>query len=315
MPTKTQVDHAIEKLGIQFTQYDWIYGEYPGTGGRELTFNWYGGADEDVMVCVHNGRELAEKFHRHGFFFFNYAYRGSYQALSQAPDNLITVHEGQMYVGQPFNGYALRGNAEQPIVIVGVLVRAEAFYREFLPLIGADQGLLRFFLGPRQNRFSQEYRQVDMGRGSGVRGLLELMMVEYANRQPDSQQVLKPLAVALASLVARAWRTDNPTADDDSPVQRVVDAIAQHLDHVSLGELADQLGYHPNYLSTLVRQQRVAVSPSWCVSSAWNVPTCCWSAPRCRWRRWRMRWATRPRVTSTVRTRSWFGHSPRAART
>ena len=59
------------------------------------------------MVCVHKGKQIHEMFHRQDFFFFNYAYKGSYGAFSYRYDNHITVHEGECYIGQPYAGYAL----------------------------------------------------------------------------------------------------------------------------------------------------------------------------------------------------------------
>lgn len=252
---RAQVSRAIALLGEQFPLYDWTYRAVPGTGGTEVGFEWYGGEDEDVMVCAHVGRELHERFHRHGFFFFNYAYQGSYEALSHNPNNLITVEQGQMYVGQPFSGYALHGNTSQDIVIMGVLVRTQTFYREFLPLMMGNQELLEFFLGPRDNLFSDEFMQVTMPDDSGARDLIELMAVEYALRRETAQPVLKPLALALAEVVAREWQAEHPQQEDDSVSRKVVDAISRDLAHASIKDLARQLGYHPNYLSTLVHKE------------------------------------------------------------
>lgn len=250
-----RVRRAIDVLGEQFPLYDWTYREVPGTGGAEVRFEWYGDAGEDVMVCAHVGRELFERFHRHGFFFFNYAYLGEYQALSHRRDNLVTVRQDEMYVGQPFSGYALRGNRDKDIVILGVLVRTEAFHREFLPQLMADPELLEFWLGPRDNRFSDEYRQLKMPVDSGAREILELMAQEYAFRRDTSQPILKALALALAEIVAREWHRENPHERDASVASKVMGAISADLAHVSLQGLARQLGYHPNYLSGLVKRE------------------------------------------------------------
>lgn len=252
---RERVDEAIGLLGRQFPLYDWTYKDVPGTGGAEVRFEWYGGADEDVMVCAHVGRELSERFHRHGFFFFNYAYKGAYRALSHSRDNLVTVEQDEMYVGQPFSGYALRGNREEDIVILGVLVRVETFWREFLPQVAADSELLDFWLGPREDRFSDEYRQLKMPLDSGARDIFELMAQEYAFRRGQAQPVLKALALALAELAAREWRRGRPYERDGSLGERVGEAISSDLAHASLGKLARELGYHPNYLSGLIRER------------------------------------------------------------
>ncbi|SHE24985.1 helix-turn-helix transcriptional regulator [Actinomyces glycerinitolerans] len=279
-PDDAVLARALSLLAARFPLYDWTYREVPGTSGTEVGFEWFGGDDEDVMVCVFRGSSIGERFHRHGFFFLNYAYQGDYQALSHRPDNLVTVHEGEMYAGQPFSGYALHSSVGRQCTIVGVLVRTQTFYREFLPPVMADAELLDFYLGPRDDAFSDEFRHVAIPDSSPVRRLLEIMVVEYANRRGDSQQVLKPLALALVELVAREWRTKHTaevgrgemsdhsggtgaitvgpenTTGPDRPISSVIiKAISRDLGRVSLRALADRLGYHPNYLSTLVRKE------------------------------------------------------------
>ncbi|WP_136194151.1 hypothetical protein [Actinomyces procaprae] len=90
-----------------------------------------------------------------------------------------------------------------------MLVRAQAFYRDFLPPVMADAELLDLYLGLRDDTFSDAFRHVTIPASSPVHGLLEIMMVEYANCRGDSQQVLKPLALALVELVAREWRAEH----------------------------------------------------------------------------------------------------------
>ncbi|RAX20739.1 AraC family transcriptional regulator [Actinomyces sp. Z3] len=280
-PDDAALPRALDLLAEQFPLYDWTYREVPETSGAEVGFEWFGGDDEEVMVCVFRGSSIGERFHRHGFFFLNYAYQGDYRALSHRSDNLVTVHEGQMYTGQPFHGYALRSSVDEQCTIVGVLIRAQTFYREFLPPVMADAELLDFYLGPRDDAFSDEFRHVTIPDSSPVRRLLEIMVVEYANRRDDSQQVLKPLALALVELVAREWRAeytgstgraenDRPGRSEgtdagagsggievpDRPVSStVIEAVSRDLGGVTLQALADRLGYHPNYLSTLVRKE------------------------------------------------------------
>lgn len=87
--------------------------------------------------------QLYEPFHRQDFFFINYAYQNSYAALSAKDNRLITIG----YIGQPYSGYALRGAAadKEEIIIIGILIQRDAFFRNYLPIIYADASLFRFF--------------------------------------------------------------------------------------------------------------------------------------------------------------------------
>ena len=124
---------AIEKLGAAFAARDWAYLDVPSGSPKEKTYAWPGGENEEIMICVHKGPRIQELFHRQDFFFFNFAYKGDYGAISYRYDNHITVREGECYIGQPHAGYALYADGEDEIIIVGVLIRKDTFFRAFLP--------------------------------------------------------------------------------------------------------------------------------------------------------------------------------------
>lgn len=79
------------------------------------------------MICVHKGNSIHELFHRQDFYFFNFAYQGSYGAFSYRFDNHITVHEDECYIGQPYAGYALHKDSDEEFIILGVLIQKETF--------------------------------------------------------------------------------------------------------------------------------------------------------------------------------------------
>ncbi len=252
----TLLDESIDILAEQFPNYDWTYHEVdarPGDGGKEVTFRWFGDPTEEVMVCIHRGKALHEQLHRHDFYFFNYAYQGQYDALSENRHNLITVREGELYMGQPFNGYALRGNKDEEIIIVGVLIQKEAFYRDFLQALSADAELARFFLEPRKDVFADGFRHLHQLEPAPVRPLLETMIIEYAHKGEGTQQILKALALALAEMTARQYRAEHPVREAGLAYE-LDGYFHANLASASLGDAAQRLGYHPNYLSSLVKQ-------------------------------------------------------------
>lgn len=206
-------------------------------------------------MCAFKGREISEPFHRQDFFFINYAYRNNYDALSAKYDNLITIHEGECYIGQPYSGYALRGKSEQEIVILGVLVRKDAFFREYLPAISADAELFRFFIDPQTNRFSDEFIHLSVPKDHDIRQILEMMAVEYANAQADTQQILKSMLQTLLLEIARRYRLQKTATARQTVSERMLSYIADHSDEVTLKTIAAHFGYHPNYVSTMLRKQ------------------------------------------------------------
>ncbi|NCC00172.1 MAG: AraC family transcriptional regulator [Clostridia bacterium] len=246
---------SIERLGKEFDAIEWKYLDVSPGSTREKTQLWPGDSTEDVMICVYKGNFINQMFHRQDYFFFNFAYQGDYGALSYQFDNRITAHEGECYIGQPYAGYAPNGQSDTEIIIVGVLIQTQAFFKTFLHVLSANRTLFHFFLNPQINEYSDEYIQLKFEDLFSVRSLLELMIVEYANRQENTQDVLKPLTLALLMQVARQYAKSNPTAETDKLSEKIVQYIGEHFDTVTLGDISAHFSYHPNYISGYIRKE------------------------------------------------------------
>lgn len=246
---------AMDQLGNRFRGLNWDYPELFVGKRKENILYWPGDPKEDIMICVLKDFEFQEDLHRHDFFFLNYAYRYDYQALSEKNNNLLTIHEGECYIGQPFSGYGLRQSGDAPAIVIGVLVQKEMFFRDFLPVIASDPAIFHFFLNPRENAYSEEFLHFSFSRDSPVRSLLEMMVIEYANAHGDTQTVLKPLVSTLLLYVARRYREVSPPRQDLSLCDQIIRYISEHTDSVTLNDIGRHFSYHPNYISGLLRKE------------------------------------------------------------
>ena len=251
------VERAICQLGEEFPKLHWNFLPDPASGPDELVSQWLGEEDEEVMLCAFKGRSIHERFHRQDFFFLNFAMRGDYQALSMRYDRQITVSEGDCYIGQPYSGYALIGDSESDIVIVGVLIRRETFFNEYLSPLSSAPQLLRFFLTPQANRFSDEYVHLRLDDCPTVWSLLGIMLVEYANRTEGTQPILKALIFSLIMMIARTYREQGAMEEPESPTDEMVAWIEGHLSDATLSGLSQSFGYHPNYISSMLHRNTV----------------------------------------------------------
>lgn len=255
-----ELQGALELLGESFIseQWPWLVASSAGKEGK--AYAWPGGENERIMICVFKGNHIEEEFHRHDFFFFNFAYKGDYGALSYEQHNNIKIAENECYIGQLFTGYALRGESDEELIIIGVLIEKEEFFKTFFSILAADLNVFNFFLGPQNNKFSEEFIHLQFSNPGPVRSLLEMMVMEYAKQQPDTQAVLQPLVVTLLLLVAREYRrvgnTDaNGEAQEITLPERLLQYISTHLDRITLKDMARHFAYHPNYLSALLHQE------------------------------------------------------------
>lgn len=246
---------AVEKLGAEFSNLNWNFRPDPSSGRTELISQWLGPEDEDVMLCVFKGKHIHEQFHRQDFFFLNFAMRGDYKALSSRYEEEILIHEGDCYIGQPYSGYALRSSSQTDIVIPGILIKKKVFFDEYLAPLSADPMFLKFFLAPQINQYSDEYIHLKLAKTSPIWDLLSLMLVEYADRKEDTQKILKPMIFSLMMFLTREYSRQNKEIKNMSAADKMVRFIEGHLDGVTLSSLSAHFGYHPNYISSMLRKK------------------------------------------------------------
>jgi len=246
---------AIERLQEQFLELDWTYYDFPTGSQNEKMYRWPGNPEEEISICVHKSTGEQELFHRHDFFYFNYTYKGQYDSLSYKYDNLITIREKELYAGQPFAGHALCVHDNQETIIIGVVIQKEVFFRSFLPMLSANSNLFRFFLDPATNSFSEEIIHFKIEDDSNIRMLLEMIVVEYAFKKEDTQEILKPLVLTFLLQVARQYAHSNQAPTSEKISEQIVQYIGEHFDKVTLKELAKHFYYHPNYISYLLTRE------------------------------------------------------------
>lgn len=248
------LERSLDTLAEKFKGLNWSYPELNVKDHREPVLYWPGDLKDEIMICVLKDQVFRESLHRHDFFFFNYAYRFDYEAETEVPGHVIRIKEGECYIGQPFTGYGLRQSADDPAVVIGVLVQKQMFYRDFLPVIASDPTIFRFFLDPQSNIYSDDHLHFLIQEESPVRSILETMVMEYAHRREDTQTVLKPLVSVLLLHIARRYRQLHPLEAGNTTAEKIMRYMSTHTESVTLSELAAHFSYHPNYISNLLRK-------------------------------------------------------------
>ena len=246
---------ALDQLGAEFRTLPWEYNIVSKGTCQEIVRLWPGDPHDDIMVCVLKDMEFQERFHRQDYYFLNYAYAHDYQTVSDRRNNVVTVHEGECYIGQPFCGYALRQAGDDRAVVIGVLIQKELFYRDFLPILGAAPSIFDFFLEPRSNAYATDYLRLPAATCPVIRTLLELMVIEYANRTDETQAMLKSLTAALLLHIARLCRKLAPQKKSLTISEQIVSYMSEHMDTATLSSIGAHFSYHPTYVSNLLKKE------------------------------------------------------------
>lgn len=250
----TEIDRSLEKLIQEFPNLNWNFSPDPNLKNKELISHWLGEESEEVMICAFKGKKIEENFHRQDFFFIHFAYKGNYDALSSEHNNKITIKEGECYIGQPYSGYAVIQNSNEDCIILGVLIRKETFFREYLKVLSSDSSMLNFFLEPHKNKYSDEFIHLKIPDFSPIWQLLNVMILEYANKTQDSQKILKPMIMSLIMYIAYEYKRQH-LPNGTTLIDQIIEYIESHSDSVTLNEVASHFGYHPVYISRLLSQK------------------------------------------------------------
>lgn len=252
---KFEINHAILQLQNQYNSLNWTYHDYAVGDKTEKMYKWPGNPDDKIIICIHKSNGIQEFFHRHDFFYFNYTYRGSYNSLSYQYNNQITISEHELYAGQPFAGHALFAHDDNETIIIGILIQKDTFFQSFLSLFSANNKLFHFFLTPTTNTHSDEFLHFKIEDNCMIQNLIEMMVVEYANKTSDTPEMMKPLVLAFLMQIAREYKKISPVVAVKKVSDSILHYISEHPSTVSLNNIAAKFSYHPNYISALLHKE------------------------------------------------------------
>ncbi len=114
--------------------------------------------------------------------------------------------------------------------------------------------MLNFFLEPQKNKYADEFTIINIPDHSTIWRLLGLMILEYANKTPDTQKVLKPMVMSLSMYLSAEYKRQNqPKAE--TLADQIMAYIESNSDSATLYSVAQHFGYHHVYLSRLLPEK------------------------------------------------------------
>lgn len=245
---------SLEILKKMHGQLNWTLADIPGSSENEKMFLWPGRDDEDIIIIVKGGSDELQQFHRHEYFYFNYVFSGRQDMLSLKYDRRVTMRQGDIYAGQPFAGHAAVPSGGN-VLTVSVLIKPDVLFQSFLPSLSGYTDMVNFLLNPATDSFSQEVIHFNAIDDTQIRLLMELMVTEYARGKADVQMMLKPLVLAFLLQVARYYHPTKKKRKHNNISADIMRYISSHIADASLQGIADEFGYHPNYVCSLLKKE------------------------------------------------------------
>ena len=245
---------SLEILKEKYKQLNWQLTEITIRDKTEKMFLWPGRDNEDIIIVVKGNSDELQQFHRHEYFYFNYAFSGQQDMLSLKYDRRVTMRQGDIYAGQPFAGHAAVPSSSN-VLTVSILIRPEVLFQSFLPSLSGSADMVNFLLNPATDSFSQEVIHFNAIDDMQIRKLIELMVSEYADDKADVQTVLKPLVLAFLLQISRYYQPAKKRKRHNNISADIIRYINGHITDASLKGIADEFGYHPNYVCAILKKE------------------------------------------------------------
>lgn len=244
---------ALEKLKSQYEQIDQKFKEDIQKSDGRVIYHWPGAPSQDIMLVVRKSNGHPESFHVHDYFYFIYAYKGEIEMIGNDLKTVIKLKEGDLYTGQPHTGHAFQAHDNDSTILVGLIIQKSAFYRKFMGSISADSNFFHFLMDRVEDFSSDKFIHLNLSENTTIRELIQIMVREFAAPKNYSSEMLRSLVVSFLIEVAREYSVQYP--QNSNLIMQILMFMDAHLQTVTLAETAKHFGYHPNYLTALLKKE------------------------------------------------------------
>ena len=183
--------------------------------------------------------------HRHGFFEVQYILQGSV-IEEEFGGRRIVLNEGDAILHNPAAVHSVVKCDPGQDLVLNLLVSREVFSQSFYSIVIRDRRLSAFFT--RTLSDEESYMEFH-GTHVGVLRVLEHLLTELFRPEPSDAVLGSSLLLFFAELL-RSYKSEEDT--DAGAISRY---IADNLSTVTLTGCAEHFGYHPKYLSALIKRR------------------------------------------------------------
>ena len=183
--------------------------------------------------------------HRHGFFEVQIVLRGSVEE-QERDGHRIRLEAGDAILHNPAAVHTVLQYDPERDLALNLLISREVFSQSFYSIVIRDSRLGAFFT---RTLSDEESYMVFHDTPSGVSRALEHLLTELCRTDASDAVLHSSLLLFFAELL-RGYRSED--GHDTGAITRY---MAENLATVTLQSCAEHFGYHPKYLSALIKRR------------------------------------------------------------
>ena len=211
-------------------------------------------ANRSIYISKHN-RYAPYPKHTHQFLELNYVLQGECQQIIN--DTPYTFYEGDILLMDAGSAHAIEALGEDDLLINIVFKDTQISLKNLEELQGQNSILYQFLLKSHTHIQSAEnFIVLQSDKTNKSKNLIELMLNEYFDPKPFSNQILEHYLSILLFELARSLPTLGDTVRDaNDPYVQVLELIDQEYSTLTLAKAAKELNFNKNYLSNLIKEK------------------------------------------------------------
>lgn len=211
-------------------------------------------ANRSIYISKHN-RYAPYPKHTHQFLELNYVLQGQCQQIIN--DTPYTFYEGDILLMDAGSAHAIEALGEDDLLINIVFKDTQISLKNLEELQGQNSILYQFLLKSHTHIQSAEnFIVLQSYKTNKSKNLIELMLNEYFDPKPFSNQILEHYLSILLFELARSLPTLGDTVrDTNDPYVQVLELIDQEYSTLTLAKAAKELNFNKNYLSNLIKEK------------------------------------------------------------
>ncbi len=207
------------------------------------------------VVLWRHHRYSPINWHGHEFFELIYVWQGRCDQYIE--DHQFAMSQGDLCILPP-NMIHTTHTDEADSIVINILIRTSTFNQIFMNLLSDFEILSRFFLCSLYEKKQNSFLYFRCGHDPFMQRLVRQMYEEYYRDDPYTPQILHGFISILLGTLLRHHGKDVyhtlPSSNTGISVSKVLSYITEHIQDVTLKQMADHFGYNESYTSSLIKE-------------------------------------------------------------